>query len=185
MSEAIAFVSLGAFLEREEMSQRRHELVGGRVYAQAGGSERHDLATGLIYELLAPGARSAGCRPFMANRLLRTPSGNAYYPDIMVVCGPAPHRLYETDAALIVDVLSPSTEDVDRREKAVAYAESASLRQLLLVDPDVRRIELAAPGGGAIRLWEAFGAGDLVRTAYGDIDVDALYEAVDRTATTI
>lgn len=184
MSEAIGFVPFDAFLEGEAVSECRHELVGGRVYALAGGSERHELASGLLFELLAPGARSAGCRPFIANRMLRTPNGNTYYPDVMVVCGPAAHRLYETDASLVVEVLSPSTTDVDHREKAVAYAGTASLEQLILVHPDVPRIEVAQPRDGAVRTWEAFGPGGVIRTAFGDIDVDALYEAITRAATT-
>ncbi len=184
MSEAIAFISIDSFVEEEQTTERRHELVGGRVYAMAGGSERHDLAAGLLYELLAPGARSAGCRPFTSNRLVRTRSGNAYYPDVMVACGPAPHRLYEADPALIVEVLSPSTADQDRREKAVAYAASASLRLLALVDPNVRRIEVARPVDGAIHDWALYGPGDVIASPFGDIDVDAFYDTIDRTATT-
>jgi Uma2 family endonuclease len=184
VTEAIAFVSFEAYLEGEQGAQRRHELVGGRVYALAGGSERHDLAVGLIYEQRARGARSRGCRPFTSNRLVRTPSGNAYYPDVMVVCGPAPHRLYESEPALIVEVLSPSTADVDRREKAVAYAESTALRQLLLVEVSARRIEVARPVEGRIRDWTVHGPGGVVNTAFGDVDVDVLCDAVERTATT-
>ncbi|MGH9189340.1 MAG: Uma2 family endonuclease [Acidimicrobiales bacterium] len=184
MSEAIAFVSLDAFLDGEQTTARRHELVGGRVYAMAGGSERHDLAAGLIYELLAPGARSAQCRPFTSNRLVRTRSDSCYYPDVMVACGPAPHRLYETGPALIVEVLSPSTADVDRREKATAYAEATSLRLLILVDPDARRIEVARPLDGRIHDWAVFGAGQVIATDFGDIEVDALYDVVDSVATT-
>ena len=184
MAEAIAFTTFELYVEGERASERRHELVAGRVYALAGGSERHDLVAGLLYEALAPGARARGCRPFTSNRLVRTECGNGYYPDVMVVCSPAPDRLYETDPALIVEVLSPSTEDHDRREKAVAYAESSGLQQLLLVDPDRRRIELARPAGGRIREWLVYGAGDVVVTPHGDVDVDALYDAVDRTATT-
>ena len=48
MSEAIAFISIDSFVEEEQTTERRHELVGGRVYAMAGGSERHDLAAGLL-----------------------------------------------------------------------------------------------------------------------------------------
>src|SRR5215471_2058588 len=123
MAEALAYTPFEGYLHGEAAAQRRHELVGGRLYALAGGSERHDLVAGLLYELLAPGARARGCRPFTSNRIVRTECGNAYYPDVMVVCGRAPHRLYETDPVLIVEVLSPSTQDQDRREKAVAYAE--------------------------------------------------------------
>ncbi|MCA1844572.1 MAG: Uma2 family endonuclease [Actinobacteria bacterium] len=184
MSEAIAVVSFEAFLDGEQVSEGRHELVGSRVYAMSGGSERHDLAAGLVYEALAPGARSHGCRPFTANRLVRARNGNSYYPDVMVACGAAPHRLYETDPALIVEVLSPSTADVDRREKAVAYAAATSLGLLLLVDSDARRIEAARPAQGTIGNWTVYGVGTIVTTAYGDIEVDALHDAVDRTATT-
>lgn len=140
-------LSFEEFCEAEGRGDRRHELVGGRVYAMAGGSERHDLIAGLLYEAMARNARTAGCRAFLANRLLRTMAGNAYYPDLMVVCGAAFHRLYEQDPTLVVDVLSRSTEDVDRREKAQAYATCTSLRQYVLVDPDHRRIEVASPVG--------------------------------------
>jgi Uma2 family endonuclease len=184
VSEAIAFISFDSFVEEEQSSERRHELVGGRIYAMAGGSERHDLAAGLLYELLAPGARSAGCRPFTSNRLVRTRGGNAYYPDVMVVGGPAAHRLYEADPAVLIEVLSPSTADQDRREKPVAYAESVSLALLALVDPDVRRIEVARPVDGAIRSWTVYGPGDVISSPFGDIDVDALYDTIDQTATT-
>src|SRR5215472_10421567 len=184
MAEPLAYTTFESYLEGERTSQRPHELVGGRVYALAGGSERHDLVAGLLYEALAPGARAGGCRPFTSNRLVRTECGNGYYPDVMVVCSPAPHRQFETDPALIIEVLSPTTQDHDRREKAVAYAESSGLGLLLLVDPDVRRVEVARPAGGRIRDWQVFGAGDVVSTPFGDIDVDACYDVVDRSATT-
>jgi Uma2 family endonuclease len=93
--EELPSATFEEFLLAEERAQRRHEFVGGRVYVMAGGTERHDLAAGLVYEALAPGARAAGCRPFMANRMLRA-GESAYYPDVFVVCGPAADRLYES-----------------------------------------------------------------------------------------
>lgn len=117
--------------------------------------------------------------PSLPNRLVRTRLGNAYYPDVMVVCGSAPDPLYETDPVLVVEVLSPSTSSIDRREKAVPYAAAPTLRLLLLVDPNERRTEVAHPVEGTIRDWSAWGPGDVVRTEYGDIDVDALHEALD------
>lgn len=186
MTEAIAYVSFAEFLEGEVLGEVRHELVGGRVYAMAGGTERHDLTAGLIFHALTPGALRAGCRPFNGNRILHTPSGSAYYPDVMVVCGRAPDRRHETGASLIVEVLSPSTANVDRREKAIAYAAIPALRQLLLVHPDERRIEVAQPakGSGHVLAWESYGPGQVVFTGYGNIAVDDLYDTIDRTATT-
>ncbi len=158
--------------------------MGGRLFAMAGGSERHDLAAGLLYAALAPGARRDGCRAFTANRVLRTASDAAYYPDVMVVCGAAAHRQYKDRATVVVEVLSPSTAGVDGREKGVAYAAIPGLRLLLLVDPDHRRIEAVRPVGGRILTREAYGPGRVIATGYGVLDVDELYDTLDRTATT-
>jgi hypothetical protein len=70
-AEELPSVTFGDFARAETGSERRHEFVAGRVFVMAVGTERHDLAAGLVYEALAPGARRSGCRPFIANRLLR------------------------------------------------------------------------------------------------------------------
>ena len=58
--------------------------------------------------------------------------------------------------------------DVDRREKALAYAASSRLELFLLVDPDRRRIEAARPVGGRLR-WNFHVPGDVIFTDYGDM----------------
>lgn len=184
MSEAIAVLSFEEFCELEGRNDRRQELVGGRVYAMSGGTERHDLAAGLFYEAVAAGARNAGCRPFTANRLVRMHSSAGYYPDVMVVCGTAAHRLYEEDPTLVAEVLSPSTTDTDRREKALAFAACPSLRQYILIDPDRRRIEVAVPGHAGMA-WQSYGPGDVVTTPYVALDVDSFYDALEASATTL
>lgn len=184
MSEVIAGVDFDGWLAAEQVATRRHELVNSRVFLMAGGTERHDIAAGLLYELVAPAARRAGCRPFTSNRIVRMPSGAAYHPDVMVVCTAAPHRLYEDSPSLIVEVLSPSTADTDRREKATAYASIASLETLLLIDPDSRRVEVARVVSGRVAGWDTFGPGDTIVTPYGGIDVDHLHDQIAATATT-
>jgi hypothetical protein len=57
------------------------------------------------------------------------------------------------------------------------------LELLLLVDLDARRIEVARPAGGRISDWRVFGAGEVIATPYGDVDIDACYDMVDRSAT--
>jgi hypothetical protein len=71
MTEAIACTSFDEFVAAESHSEVRHELVGGRVCAMAGDTERHDLAAQGLWERLAEGARARGCRAFIGNRLLR------------------------------------------------------------------------------------------------------------------
>lgn len=181
-AEELPSVTFEEFLRLEERSERRHEFVGGRAYAMAGGTERHDLAAGLIYEEFAAEARRAGCRPFIANRMLRA-GESSYYPDVFVVCGTAADRLYESDATLIVEVLSPSTQDTDRREKAAAYVNLPSLGLYVLVDPSRPRLEVAQVVAGRLT-WRAFGPEGVVPTRYGTLLVDDVYASLDATATT-
>lgn len=179
VSEAVSSVTFEDYLAGERIGRVRHEWVSGFAYAMAGGTERHDTMVEALRDILGPGARAAGCRRFTGNRLVRTPSA-AYYPDLLVTCGKAADTYYETDANLIVEVRSPTTADIDRREKAVAYATLPSLRYYLIVDPYYRRIDVATRRGSGWQ-WETLGPGSLLMTAFGDIAIDALYDDVDAT----
>jgi Uma2 family endonuclease len=182
VSEAVQTLSLDEFLHLEQSAGPRHELVGGRTYAMAGGTERHELMKHAIYRRLADRAMSAGCRPF-TGRMLHTPNGNVYYPDVLIVSGPAPHALHENDATMVVEVASPSTRTIDKREKVNAYAELPSIGMYLLVETEIRQIEVATWEGGRIS-WSAFGAGEVLASPYGVLAVDDLYDEVETLATT-
>lgn len=184
MSEAINTLSLDEFLALEQTGDVRHELVGGRAYGMSGGTERHDVTVNALLDRIRPGARAAGCRTFTGNRLLLTTEDNGYYPDLMVVCGPAAHVQYEREPALVVEVLSSSTATKDRREKATAYARIPSVSMLVLVDPDQRRIEVARTLEGRVAGWEALGPGQVLATPWGAVSVDELYDDVDVEAST-
>ena len=177
MSEAIATFTEAQYLALEESSEVRHEFVGGRVYQMAGGTERHELAVAALVRRLYPGARSTGCRTF-ANRQLRVPSGDHFYPDVMVACGKAANQLYEEQPTLLIEVLSPSTASEDRKGKLRAYTACPSLKRYLLVDPVFRRFELYAHGE-----WHSFGPGEVVDTGYGPIAIDDFYDELDSEAT--
>lgn len=185
MAEAYALTSFEGFLDQQFGADQRSELVGGRVFAMAGGTERHDLLAGLLYEALASGARKAGCRPFAGNRLVRVGGESAYYPDVVVVCGSAANPLFEVDAAVVVEVLSPSTERTDRREKWEAYRRLAGLRHYVLADPNRRELEVYSrdPESETFR-WRSFGVGQWVELDYGMVVVDGIYDTLDGAATT-
>jgi Uma2 family endonuclease len=171
-------VSFEDFLRYEQAAPGRHELVGGLVYAMSGGTERHEIMKDAIYSRWRAAAIAAGCRPF-TGRMLRVPSGDAYYPDVLIVCGPAAHTLYETSATMIVEVGSPNTRSTDRREKVVAYGRIEEIRAYMLVDPVERRIEIVSWSYGE-PVWEVMGPGEVVTTRYGDLVVDELYDEVSR-----
>ncbi|MGH9129649.1 MAG: Uma2 family endonuclease [Acidimicrobiales bacterium] len=182
MSEQSAEVlTLPEFLAWEATQPGRHELVGGRAYAMVGGSQRHSLVKDQLREAMGPMARERGCRPFGSDRRLVTASGNAYYPDLMICCGPATHDMYETDAVLVLEVLSPSTRSTDRREKLLSYAALASIEAYVMVEPDLRHFQVVRWEDG-IPAWEELGPGDLLTTSFGVLSIDEIYDVVDSTA---
>lgn len=76
----------------------------------------------------------------MSDMKLRIRDEAVYYPDVMVVCGEGPpHPYYEEAPCAVVEVLSPATEALDRREKRAMYLSLDSLQVYLLVDPERRR----------------------------------------------
>ncbi len=79
-------------------------------------------------------------------RVLAAPSGLYTYPDLSVVCGEPQFLELQDDTllnpALIVEILSPSTEDYDRGKKAKMYRAMPSLQELLFIAQDSYDVEL-------------------------------------------
>ena len=61
-------------------------------------------------------------------------------PDVVIVCGPFPERHILAPPRLIVEVLSPATEEKDRNAKKDLYAMQA-VDFYLLVDPIGKKVE--------------------------------------------
>lgn len=134
-------ISVEDYLELELSSPVRHEFVNGALYALAGASERHNLITGNLYTALRIAARGTTCRIFANDLKLLANRSLFYYPDLMVVCDPTDDDPYSKERpCLIVEVLSPSTERVDRGEKLMAYRGIDSLCAYLIVSQDEHRI---------------------------------------------
>jgi Uma2 family endonuclease len=65
-----------------------------------------------------------------------------YYPDLMLGCSRnETEDYYITQPCLIIEILSKSTANTDRREKWVAYQSISSLREYYLVSQTSQRIE--------------------------------------------
>ncbi len=123
------------YVKFEEVYEgRRHELLRGQVRLMAGASERHDLTVQALYDQLRPGLRGTPCRVFIQNRKIRTSKDTGFYPDLLVRCGQAADRLFEDDARLVVEVLSPSNDPADVTERLYAYQGLPSIETILFVN---------------------------------------------------
>lgn len=142
-----SFLTPEGYLEIERKAEDKSEYYNGEMFAMSGASRKHDrIATQLAF-LIAQHLRGKRCEAFSANmRVLATPSGLHTYPDLSVACeNPQfadPHVDTLTNPTLLVEILSPSTENYDRGKKAKLYRAIPSLQELLFIAQDAYEVEL-------------------------------------------
>jgi Uma2 family endonuclease len=95
-----------------------------------------------IVMLLRAAAGDGPCRIYMSDVKVRAADDVVYYPDVMVACGPERGgTLIEEAPCLVVEVTSPSSEVIDRREKLFVYKRLPGLLAYLVVDQERRRVD--------------------------------------------
>jgi Uma2 family endonuclease len=137
------------YVQLEQMSAVKHEFVGGEAYAMSGGSPERAAIAGNVIGLLRAALAGKRCRVFTSDLRIRVQkTGLATYPDTSVICDRVeldpedPRGHTALNPVLLVEVLSPSTEDYDRGEKLSHYKRVESLREVVLVAHDERRVDL-------------------------------------------
>ena len=134
-------ISIEDYLEGEQHTDTKHEYLAGQIVAMGGASDKHGLIAGSLYAALLPAARRKGCQLFIADMKVRVNHDSDsyfYYPDLLLSCQPDDREsaYYRRHPGLLGEVLSPSTERIDTREKLLAYRLLPSLREYLLLRQD-------------------------------------------------
>ena len=124
----------------------RHEYINGELIAMSGASRAHNLITINISTALHSRLRGSECETYANEMRVSTPTTTSYfYPDVVVVCEEPRFEddVFDTllNPIILVEVLSPSTEVYDRREKFAHYRQLASLQEYVLVTQDKVLVE--------------------------------------------
>lgn len=132
------------YLEFEEKSRVRHEFMDGEIFAMAGASRRHNLASTNISTELNLQLRETDCEVYASDFRVRIRDGHSVYPDVAVACGDI--QTADNDKTLlnpivVFEVLSKSTEKRDRGDKAEDYFKLKSLKDYILVSQYRVRVE--------------------------------------------
>lgn len=171
------------YLALEEASNIKHEFLRGEIYAMAGGTPEHAALGVAVSAALLTQLRGGKCRVYSSDLRLRVlATGLATYPDVTVVCGPSErdpaNRATVLNPRVVIEVLSPSTEDYDRGEKLDHYKQIPSLAAVVLVDYGKRRIEShqRATDGTWRSLVAEDGATLPIEAVGAQLEVDAIYD---------
>ena len=138
------FMTLEEFFEFEEASPVRHEFIDGAIFAMTGASRAHNFITQNLASVIRSHLTRGPCKVFSFEMKLvirRDVNNISYYPDVIVDCRPDPRDTHcVQNPKLIAEVLSPSTQLVDRREKLQNYRLIDSVEEYVLVAQDERRV---------------------------------------------
>lgn len=173
--------SFREYLQVDAQSIVKHDFLAGMILAIAGGTPDHAALAAAIAAALTRQLEAKKCRVYSEALRIRVPAtGFAGYPDVTVVCtklelDPEDANTV-TNPAVVVEILSPSTEQYDRGEKLRQYQQIAGLAHAVLVSHDDRRIEVWTRGAAG---WSVAVSTAGERAALTAIDcvleVDAIY----------
>ena len=179
-------ISIADYLAGEELSDVKHEYLGGTVHAMAGSTNRHSaISTNAVGFLLAQ-LRGKPCRPFGSDTKIRIEYPDHtrfYYPDALVACHmnpPTDH--FQDHPAVVIEVLSDSTRRTDLGEKRDAYLTIASLKALLFVEPDSPEVLVhrrKPEGGFAVEIFAGHDAVIPLPEIEAELPLADLYERID------
>jgi Uma2 family endonuclease len=131
------------FYAWQEQMDEKYELVDGYpvprcpdIEMMTGASRRHDQIVFNIHGELRNQLRGSPCRGFTSDTAVRTFTGRRR-PDAGVECGQLDDDSYEAgEVRMVVEVLSPSTRDLDTFGKLDEYKAIDSMDHILLIEPN-------------------------------------------------
>jgi Uma2 family endonuclease len=128
------------YLQLEEEDGVRYEYVAGQIFAMSSPLNRHEMIAANLLGHFHNQLLGGPCRVWGSHAKVRLQVDREdifYMPDVMVACGPFTGKIlderYLTNPRVVVEVLSASTEAIDRREKALNYRHLPSLEEYLVV----------------------------------------------------
>lgn len=148
-------MTVDEFLAWAQSVPGRHELFHGEVFAMSPESVGHAKIKGAVFSALSAGLRKQKlrCNALPDGATVRIDAVTAYEPDALVYCGKElpPSAIEVPNPVIVVEVLSPSTRQIDLGVKLAGYFKLPSVMHYLIVNPSEPMIIHHARGdGGAI-----------------------------------
>ena len=123
----------------------KYEYQDGMIRLMSGGSGEHDQIAYNIRAALDLNFRSGPCFIRGSDMRVQVAANTYLYPDVMVSCDVSDRRRGTKviqSPRIIVEVLSPSTEKIDRTKKLKAYQQCPTIQEIVLIDQFTPYVEV-------------------------------------------
>jgi Uma2 family endonuclease len=133
-------MSVDEYLAWAEGAPGRYELIDGIVHAMSPERVVHGERKLAVHVALLASVRSRAlpCHVLPDGMTVRIDQFTSHEPDALIYCGPklAPASLEVPNPIVVVEVMSPSSQNIDGVIKLANYFRVASIAHYLIVDPD-------------------------------------------------
>ncbi len=137
--------SLQAYFELSASQEERYEYESGEVVAMGRTSLRHSALMLNVASSLKQATKGRNCMALAETVSVEVEAATHYFlPDVVLTCDDEDLQAEQLirNPLLIVEVLSPATEQRDRGVKFKSYLKMPSLQHYLLVAQDQIRVEV-------------------------------------------
>lgn len=140
------YISPQEYLTLEDRAEVRNEYYYGEVIAMAGASWNHArIMSNLVKEFTAQMAGGPCEIVFNDVRVQAESESVYYYPDIVGLCQEprfsSLNNQVLVNPELIIEVISPGTEKIDRGRKFRSYRETPSIKEYVMISQDFPQVE--------------------------------------------
>jgi len=140
------YITPKEYLANERVADYRSEYYKGEIFALAGASRKHNIIITNLITIINPQLRKRNCEIYSNDMRVKVNATGLYtYPDVVVVCDKPKFEDDEDDILLnpivIIEVLSPSTQNYDRGTKFEHYRTISSLSDYILIAQDKIHVE--------------------------------------------
>jgi Uma2 family endonuclease len=147
---------------------RRYEIIDGDLFMTPAPGTPHQRLIGRLYRFLDDHVRTGRLGEVLIAPcdVVLSPT-DVVQPDLLFVAADRAsivgEKFISAAPDLVVEVLSPSTEDRDRTVKTKLYARFG-VRELWIADPETKKIEVLTNSGDGFRREAVFGVGTVLRS---------------------
>jgi Uma2 family endonuclease len=140
-------MSAEEYLEWERKQEYKNEFHSGEIVAMSGASIAHNFINSNVFLAIGKYLEGKGCQIFNNELRVEVKAKESYfYPDIAIVCGELEIADDKQDMiknpAVVIEILSPSTEQYDVKRKKFFYMQMPSLKEYIMIDSTSVSVDL-------------------------------------------